>query len=1273
MAEVHRKSETFKHFHHGDSMKVIVSAFEFLKYRVFTSDVVDIVIPCTADALKVNLFIYQKGSNGKTMLVTHLCKTGSDIDIYMKYNRMGGTYHGADHYTPLILLPNTITTTLTSNPKITAVVANTVHPPYMKSQEQKEEEKNQEHENIWSIPNSLADAMGATETERTNEQFILTRSDSSTSSINPIRRTLFPPPSENTTSTTSSTPRHSSSHTITSPTNTSSPITNTKRSVQSVLQTNVDSPRSLNQTNSEVGITASQQSAAEAIDQEKIVQDIIGGCVEDENELFFDEFGCQLKNTRAKTAPLETEPKSSTPCSQDIISLEEFIGVSRDTVYIRSEEHSDTEDRIEEEELMPEPITIYDSDNEITEIPREFQIEGRPKKNKYRKNFMRPQSFANVDVEMVDSVPWDVDAVHSYKILCESDEWYNKQKDGRWYKMNSTTRKGFGGIRKIGICQGSRICYNVHCPKLQTEGVCNTSSGGFYFEDGLHCCRSCAYYALRIHCGCKKVTEYNPETKELDIWYEGEHNCVPKPNEKTKKNFFEALPLSRNLRLTPQEIRDDCMRFFLSNGNIEKAREVAMRLNNNEALEKLRYVTPGNSSFKYPEDIAILFSHIDDIKKETDKWDKYLIYKIHCGKTSGGDSYIFKTSKHHLETALKMDSTQRRINGKISMLAYEKAYFDGMHRRVRGFKTLTLWVHHPGMRRMKRLASMEVDKENADNVELFFNIFNEALREYTGDETYKFNPAMFMTDAAGAIHQGLYRVFGESFLDKICTCQWHFKRCSWRQLIHIDEDERASYRRAVFGICKAKTNHEYELYEGLVEEICRRNHIMRWWNWWKVRRYHLVPALRGFGWTGTNWAEPGQAKMKRRRRIILIDAVFEDILSAINEEAEWVAFVENKGKSIGKGPTLLAKRLKERKELREYSNSIIDAFRQQRLEADVLKHSHPDKMFIPSATAKHRVPKSYSKTNPTQESNCSQKGKGRGKNSNRGRGRGRGKKSIWDNMIMSETEDIPANEDLQKNVQRRQHTTSRKHGRGRGRGLKNVQQERQTSSDDSVVDNFSGENISEDEIDLTSEENIQQKRNIFQSGVIVRGGASNSNRGRGRRQHRTPMPAHRHLSRDYRGRNRRYEDAEDYSTDEELRPYDNVTPTAEQMKIKSAQNPPTYCFLNKAKWCQGCRTPFSANMYTPPLNLVIRFQTIVTWYSRGGELQKSRGPQSAYYHAGDLGCLRNCRELELVSVRDLYIDEACYAQLTEDHKKLLRKRRHWIPVRRNRADVIANL
>ena len=42
-----------------------------------------------------------------------------------------------------------------------------------------------------------------------------------------------------------------------------------------------------------------------------------------------------------------------------------------------------------------------------------------------------------------------------------------------------------------------------------------------------------------------------------------------------------------------------------------------------------------------------------------------------------------------------MDINQTPLNGKVSMLAYEKSYFDAMHRRVKGFKTLTLWVPSP--------------------------------------------------------------------------------------------------------------------------------------------------------------------------------------------------------------------------------------------------------------------------------------------------------------------------------------------------------------------------------------------------------------------------------------------------------------------------------------------------------------------------------------------------------------------------------------------------
>ena len=57
MHEVHRNAEKYKHFHNGDAMKVICSAFEYLKFRTFTANIVDVVILCAADALKINVYL----------------------------------------------------------------------------------------------------------------------------------------------------------------------------------------------------------------------------------------------------------------------------------------------------------------------------------------------------------------------------------------------------------------------------------------------------------------------------------------------------------------------------------------------------------------------------------------------------------------------------------------------------------------------------------------------------------------------------------------------------------------------------------------------------------------------------------------------------------------------------------------------------------------------------------------------------------------------------------------------------------------------------------------------------------------------------------------------------------------------------------------------------------------------------------------------------------------------------------------------------------------
>ena len=153
-----------------------------------------------------------------------------------------------------------------------------------------------------------------------------------------------------------------------------------------------------------------------------------------------------------------------------------------------------------------------------------------------------PCKFYGIEPELVNEIQWDVDGTHIFKMFTEPDRWINTIKDGRWYKMNTSQLKRLNGLRKTGRCAGSIICQNIGCSKLQTEGILNSNPSDFHIEHGCHVCKCCGYYAIRVYCGCKKVTEYDFDTKEITVWYEGDHNCTPKPNVKSKINFFENLP-----------------------------------------------------------------------------------------------------------------------------------------------------------------------------------------------------------------------------------------------------------------------------------------------------------------------------------------------------------------------------------------------------------------------------------------------------------------------------------------------------------------------------------------------------------------------------------------------------------------------------------------------------------------------------------------------------------------------------------------------------------
>ena len=93
--------------------------------------------------------------------------------------------------------------------------------------------------------------------------------------------------------------------------------------------------------------------------------------------------------------------------------------------------------------------------------------------------------------------------------------------------------------------------------------------------------------------------------------------------------------------------------------------------------------------------------------------------------------------------------------------------------------------------------------------------------------------------------------------------------------------------------------------------------------------------------------------MKPHVWIWLLDAVWADILNAVTEEADWFNFINNTGKTIGRGPTLLAKCLNEIREMREFGASAIEAIRTACLQPDIDKHKDPDRHFLATSRAKH--------------------------------------------------------------------------------------------------------------------------------------------------------------------------------------------------------------------------------------------------------------------------------------------------------------------------------
>ena len=131
----------------------------------------------------------------------------------------------------------------------------------------------------------------------------------------------------------------------------------------------------------------------------------------------------------------------------------------------------------------------------------------------------------------------------------EGDTWQKKYKDGRYFQLNTSKRKGFRGQRRIGKCQGNYECSNPRCPIFVSTGVKNKHQ--FKKVGGEKFCFSCEDLCFRKPCHAIKLIEYSAHNNLLTVYHDGNHSCSPKVNSSMNDAFLEEAIKETNGNVGP--------------------------------------------------------------------------------------------------------------------------------------------------------------------------------------------------------------------------------------------------------------------------------------------------------------------------------------------------------------------------------------------------------------------------------------------------------------------------------------------------------------------------------------------------------------------------------------------------------------------------------------------------------------------------------------------------------------------------------------------------
>ena len=570
--------------------------------------------------------------------------------------------------------------------------------------------------------------------------------------------------------------------------------------------------------------------------------------------------------------------------------------------------------------------------------------------------FLRPRSkfpehlFRDIQPEVVDCCPPEIDGNVFYKMPANYRNWLPKSKSRRYFAMVTSSKDYFSGKRKVGFCEGSWTCQNPKCPYLEL----NLRPNKVMWDNvmGQKVCYSCSVIMHRQECNARMLIMFSATDEMLYIYHIGHHCCKPKPNTKSAVEYCTEL-VKKYPTMTYKELKHQVLKEkIFEEDDVDGARRVAQMIDSRSynAAKRLQ----GHGIWKGVE--AQSLDAVGLVKEKTDKLDPFLIHRIHKsnnGKWDDDPDYVFNCSGVIVEICFQLDQ-----KGAKNPLQGECLFFDGAHSRCTDYVALALWVYHIAMRKLIRLASMYVKSESSKSVKIFFTLFNEVLQKVSGNPEYKLNPRFILCDNSGANLNGMALVFGQEFVDsRVLGCRFHFLNCVENAKNKVGPAHRQEFAEGCHDLQRVETVAEYQLQLARLMEIADMypdsRHFLLWWD---ARRYHVFKAFRELDCPGMNLAEVGNSGWKPKHGLSLVVAAKDDAASMTAQVGQYVRFRQGDYHNKGKGPTYLAKAQKAVKEQMCKARAFGCMFENATALAEqMIEEQHPN-FFKSNKTCSHKPP-----------------------------------------------------------------------------------------------------------------------------------------------------------------------------------------------------------------------------------------------------------------------------------------------------------------------------